>query len=209
MTTTVFQWVVDNAESISINRRAVTSQTMSRDLTIRTVSRGAVIWRFDVKMPDGLSWTTIRSYIEAIDYADRFTPGTFKLNDPGYSSWLSAYRGNSANYTGFYATWVNGNNYITLTTSPTTTSGYKFRAGDFIQLGTAGRVYSVVSDVAYNSNTVYINRPVLDATQTTPTNLQIADNATWNVIATELPSWNIFQRDQVSWSGNFVFYEVM
>ena len=202
--TTAFQYIFDNAESISINRRSVVAQTQSRDGTVRTVSRGGQLWRFDVKLPDGISWQLLRPYIEAIDYADRYTVGTIQLDNPGYVSWLNAYRGNSANYTGFAASWTQGASSITLTTSPTTTSGFKFRAGDIIQLGT-GSVYSVRSDVAFNSNTVNLNRPILDATGSG--NLQVAENVTWSVICTEMPSWTIFARDQVSWSSSFVFYE--
>jgi hypothetical protein len=202
--TTAFQYIFDNAESISINRRSVVAQTQSRDGTVRTVSRGGQLWRFDVKLPDGISWQLLRPYIEAIDYADRYTVGTIQLDNPGYVSWLNAYRGNSANYTGFAASWTQGASSITLTTSPTTTSGFKFRAGDIIQLGT-GSVYSVRSDVAFNSNTVNLNRPILDATGSGA--LQVAENVTWSVICTEMPSWTIFARDQVSWSSSFVFYE--
>jgi hypothetical protein len=202
--TTAFQYVFNNAESIGMNRRAVTAQTISRDNTVRTVSRGGQIWRFDVKLPDGISWTSARPYIEAIDNADRYTIGTVQLNNAGYNSWMIPYRGNSANYTGFAATWTQGATSITLTTSPTTTTGYKFRVGDIIQLGT-GSVYSVSADVAYNSNTVNLNRAILDATGSG--NLAVAQNVTWSVVCTELPTWTIFARDQVSWSGNFVFYE--
>jgi len=205
MTTTAFQYVFDKAESLGFNRRAVTAQTISRDNTVRTVSRGGQIWRFDVKLPDGIRWSDARPYIEAIDYADRYTIGTVKLNNAGYTAWMIPYRGSSVNYTGFVASWTQGASGITLTTSPTTVSGYKFRVGDIIQLGSAGSVYSVVSDVAYNSNTVTLNRAILDATGSG--SLYVAENVTWSVVCTELPTWNIFSRDQVSWSGSFVFYE--
>ena len=171
---------------------------------MRTVSRGGQLWRFDVRLPDGIAWSDARPYIEAIDYADRYTIGTVQLNDAGYTSWMIPYRGNSVNKTGFAATWTQGANSITLTTSPTTSSGYKFRVGDIIQLGT-GSVYSVVADVAFNSNTVSLNRAVLDATGSG--SLFVAENVTWSVVCTEMPTWNIFSRDQVSWSGSFVFYE--
>ena len=203
--TTAFQYVFNNAESIGINRRAVTAQTISRDNTVRTVSRGGKLWRFDVKLPDGIRWSDARPYIEAIDYADRYTIGTVQLNNAGYNSWMIPYRGNSINSTGFVASWTQGATAITLTTSPTTASGYKFRVGDIIQLGSAGSVYSVVADVAFNSNTVTLNRAILDATGSG--SLYVAQNVTWSVVCTELPTWNIFSRDQVSWSGNFVFYE--
>jgi len=207
MTTTAFQVVFDRAESIGIDRRSVTAQTIARDNTIRTVSRGGQVWRFDVKLPDGIAWSELRPYIEAIDYADRYTEGVVQLSNTGYTSWLNKYQGNSANSTGFVGTVTQGSTTLTLTTSPTTSSGYKFRAGDFIQLGTTGRVYSVVSDVAYNSNTVSLNRAVLDTTGSKT--LICGPNVSWTVICSQLPKWNIFARDQVSWDGSFVFYEAM
>lgn len=207
MTTTAFQYIFDNAESISINRRAVTAQTTSRDNTVRTVSRGGQIWRFDVSLPNGIPWQQIRPYIEAIDYADRYTAGTVQINATGQTSWLSKYQGNSVNYTNFIGTVTQGSNVLTLTTSPTTTSGYKFKSGDFIQLGTNGSVYSVVDNVAYNSNTVTLNRPVLDASGSK--NLICGPNVTWTVYCVDMPQWTIFARDQVSWSGAFSFYEAL
>jgi hypothetical protein len=202
--TTAFQYVFDNAESISFNRRAVTAQTISRNNTVRTVSRGGQVWRFDVKLPDGIRWSDAREYIEAIDSADRFTTGTVQINNPGYNTWLLPYRGNS-NPAGIAASWTQGDSSITLT-SGQAPSGLSFGRGDVIQLGT-GRVYSVTADVPVGSNTVPVNRPVIDATGSGT--LKVGPAVTWSVVCTELPQWTIFARDQVSWSGNFVFYEVM
>ena len=206
--TTAFQYVFDNAESISINRRAVTAQTQSRGGLVRTVSRGGQIWRFDVQLPAGPRWSDVRPYIESIDAADRYTPGTVSLSAAGYQDWLPTYQGNSANYTGFSAAWTQGASSCTLTVSPSTASGYKFRRGDIIQLGSAGRVYSVTQDVAYNASTVYVNRPILDATSA-GTAILVADDVTWTVVCVEMPQWTIFARNQVSWSGPFRFAEYM
>lgn len=205
MATTAFQTVIDKAETISINRKAVVSQTISRDQTIRSTSRGGQVWRFDVKMPDGLPWTEIRGAIEAIDSADRYTSGNISLNATGTLSWFMNYQGNSVSTTGFVGSVTQGSNALTLTSSPTTSSGYKFRAGDLIQLGTGGKVYSVVSDVAYNSNAVTLNRPVLDTTGSKT--LVVGPNVVFKVICQQLPDWTIFARNQVSWGGNFIFVE--
>jgi hypothetical protein len=206
--TTAFQWVFDNAESISIDRKAVVAQTTSRDQTIRSVSRGGQVWRFEVKLPDGIRWSDARSYIEAIDYADRYTIGNVQINNPGYNSWLTPYQGDSVNSTGFFANVQQGSTTISLNASPTTTSGLKFQTGDIVQLGTGNRVYSVVANVAYNSNTVTLNRPILDTTNTN-VNILVGPTVTWRVVCAELPSWTIFARDQVSWSGSFKFVEYM
>lgn len=205
MTTTAFQTVIDYAESISIDKRAVVSQTISRGQTVRSTSRGGQVWRFDVKMPDGIRWTDLRQSIEAIEAADRYTNGNISLNTAGTLSWFMNYQGNSVSTSGFVGTVTQGSTSLTLTSSPTTSSGYKFRAGDLIQLGTGGKVYSVVSDVAFNSNAVTLNRPVIDSSGSK--NLVVGPNVVFKVICTDLPNWTIFARNQVSWSGSFKFME--
>lgn len=203
-----FQWIIDNAESISMERKKVVASTTSRNGVVRSVGRGAQPWRFEVKLPDGPRWTDIRSYISQAEALDRLTAANIQLNASGQASWLSKYQGNSANYTGFVATITQNSSTITLTTSPTTSSGYKFRAGDFIQLGSSGKVYTVAADVAYNSNTVTLHRPVIEASASGVA-LNVADNCVWSVTCTQFPTWTIFARDQVSWSGPFVFSEVI
>ena len=202
-----YQWVIDNAETISIERKRVIAQTTSRTGVVRTVNRGPQPWVFDVKMPDGMSWPDVRSYISEIEYSDRSANETIYLNNASYS-WLSKYQGNSVNSTGFYASWTQGASTITLTTSPTTSSGYKFRAGDIIQLGSSGKVYTVANDVLYNSNSVLLHRPILDATAATQ-QLSVGPNCYWTIKCTQFPSWTISPGKLVSWNGNFVFREVI
>lgn len=122
-----FQWVFDNAAEISGNNRNITAQTITRNNTVRAVSRGDAIQRFTVKLPDGMRWSDVATQIAAIDAAGMHTTETISLSNPDYTDWI-----------------ING---------------------DF----TPGQ--------------------------------------TWNVICVQIPEWNIFAKDQVSWSGPFVFYE--
>lgn len=202
-----FQYIINAAESISVNRLKTVASTQSRDGTTRAVSRGGQVWSFEVKLPDGLPWTSWRGKISEIEKLDRVTNGSFYIASSGHS-WISAYQGNSVNSTGFVASIIKGNTSITLTTSPTTSSGYKFKAGDFIQLGASGKVYTVAADVAYNSNTVNLHRPILEDTAS-GVSLRVGINCQFNVICTQFPKWTLFARDQVSWSGPFVFVEAI
>jgi hypothetical protein len=202
-----FQWIIDSADSISIERKQVVASTTSRSGVTRTVSRGGQTWVFEAKVADGIPWTTLRGYISKAEKLDRVTQSTIQINSTGHS-WLTGYQGNSVNSTGFQATWTQGATSITLTTSPTTASGYKFKAGDFIQL-TTGHVYTVSADVAYNSNTVTLHRPILDATVATGTAISVGQNCTWSVVCVQFPKWTIMARDQVSWDGAFIFHEYM
>ncbi|CAB4154578.1 hypothetical protein UFOVP647_12 [uncultured Caudovirales phage] len=201
-----FQWIIDNAESISIERKRVVASTTSRSGVVRAVSRGGQAWKFDVKVPDGLRWTDIRPSISAAENLDRVTAANIQIPNSGLE-YITKYQGNSANSTGFNASFTKNNTTLTLTSSPTTSSGYKFRAGDFIQLGSGGKVYTVAADVAYNSNTVTLHRPILDATNTVT--LLVGNNVTWNVICTQFPTWTIGGYNQVFWNGTFTFSEVL
>ena len=169
--------------------------------------RGPSVWQFEVKLPDGIPWTELResiSYIES--YYNTATESSIRINSSGHS-WLSEYQGGSANYTGFVASITKGSDEITLTTSPSTSAGqWKFRAGDFIQLGTSGTVYTVVDGVTYNSNTVKLHREVLE-NSATGVQLKVGPDVTWPVICTQMPQWTIFARNQVSWNGTFIFTE--
>ena len=202
-----FQWVFNNATSLSIDRNPIIGQSITRNQTVRTVSRGPGIWKFTVQLPNGISWQESRPYISQLEYANKTTITNITINDIG-KLWFYKYQGNSINHTGFIASITTNSNTITLTTSPTTSSGYKFKAGDFIQIGASGKVYTVAADVPYNSNTVTLNRPVFETTAT-GVSLKVAENVSWNVVCTQMPTWTIDQRDQVSWNGPFIFYENM
>ena len=82
-----FQWVFDNAAQISINKRAVVGQSITRNQTVRAVSRGNGLYKFTITLPD-LPWSTAATYINAIDAADRFTKETVTINHSGYNSWI-------------------------------------------------------------------------------------------------------------------------
>lgn len=202
-----FQWIIDNAESISIDRNPIVGQTITRNQTVRSTSRGNGIWKFTVKLPDGLRWTDHRGNISRMEDLGKYSTASISMAATG-QSWIYAYQGNSANSTGFIASITQGSKTITLTTSPTTASGYKFRAGDFIQLGSSGRVYTVAADVAYNSNSVILNRSVIEASAT-GVQLLVGVNCSWNVVCTEIPRFTLVARDVITWSGPFVFFESM
>ena len=207
MAGTHFQYIFDKAESISISKDPVVAQTQSRDQTVKSVKRTDGRWRFEVTLPNGMPWTEVRPYLEGIDLMGMYRSGTVQINNAGYNAWFTAYMGDSANSTGFVASATLANANIILTSSPTTTSGYKFKAGDIIQLGTGGNVYTVTTNVAYNENLVQLNRPVRDSSGSK--DLKVGPNVTWNVICTSKPTWTVFARNQVSWSGPFIFYETL
>lgn len=89
-----YQWVINNAESLAINRQDVVATTQSRDGTPRAVSRGAVKRKIEVQLPAGPRWSDVKDDIQAIEALGRDTvvtitipferfPWYYKDQDPG------------------------------------------------------------------------------------------------------------------------------
>lgn len=199
-----FQWIANKAAAIALERKQVTASTQSRSGIVRTVSRGPAPWRIEITLPDGLPWSEVRNDLAKSETLDKFTSSYIQLNN--YS--LLAYQGDAANPNLYRATITKGSATVTLTTSPSTPSGYKFKAGDLVQLGLSGHVYAVIEDVPYNSNSVTFHRPVLEESASNVA-FYVGQSARFNVICRDFPSWTIGAGNIVTWSGPFVFNEVI
>ena len=195
-----FQWIIDNAESISMDSRSVVSSTIARDGTIRSVTRGGQPWRIEAKLPDGPRWTDYRQLIAAAEALDRNTTASISFNNANLS-WLFGYQGN---WTGaLTGTWTAGDDNFYVTGG--SGSGYVFRAGDFVKLGTTGYVYKIKQDLATGGPTYpKVHRPIIESGSGT---VIVGANVSMTVRCVEFPRWTIFARDQVAWNGPFVFVE--
>lgn len=74
-----FQWIVNNAESISIDRLKMVGTTTARDGTTRAVSRGTLPKTFEIKVPDGIRWSDLRTDIAAAEALDRISTATITI----------------------------------------------------------------------------------------------------------------------------------
>ena len=199
--TTQFQWIIDNCSDLQINKRAVVAQTVSRDQTIRGVSRGGNVWRFVVTPSPGIWWNVCRGNIEAMDKADRHSVTQINFATSGHE-FIYGYQGNVVGTQSM--TYTQGSDTITVS-GGAIGSGYRFKAGDLIQPTGSARVYAVVNDVPYNSTSVLLNRPILDASGTA--NAIVGKDCTWSVVCTQYPEYKIVAPGRVEWSSTFTFME--
>ena len=205
--TTAYQEVLDRATTISINKRKSVAQTVARNGTVRSTSLGSGGWQFEVQLPSGPKWSEYRPLVEKMEALDKVTTATIQINASG-QSYIVGYQGDFAAPNTVQVTYSSGNT-LTISSNPEVlTSGeYKFKAGDVIKLGTTGHVYSVTDDVAHDSNTITVHRPVLEAAGTYT--LNTGTSVSWDVVCVNFPSWTIFGYDQISWSGPFIFAEAL
>jgi hypothetical protein len=200
-----FQWIINTAQDIQISKRAVVAQTITRNQTVRAVSRGGRVWRFSVTPAAGHRWQdpNVRNYIEQIDRADRFTPTNINFAGAGLS-YLFGYQGGQTSTSGWSAAATQGSDIISVS-GGSLTSGFRYKSGDILQFQGSTKVYSVVIDVPFNSSTVRLNRPVLEATGNYT--LVTGTNCTWRVLCQVIPDYRITQTGIIEWSGPFEFIE--
>jgi hypothetical protein len=82
-----FQWIIDRAETLSINRKKMVASTTARSGQVRAVSRGTQPKRFEVKVPDGIPWTELRTLIAGAETLDRFTAATITIPYTKFPWW--------------------------------------------------------------------------------------------------------------------------
>ena len=98
-----FQWIIDRAETLSINRKKMVAQTTARDGQVRAVSRGTVPDVITVQLPDGIPWTELKTNIEAAEALDRISTASITISyakfpwfynnvDPGGSAYTKTVR---------------------------------------------------------------------------------------------------------------------
>ncbi len=79
-----FQWIIDGAETLSINRLDVVAQTQTRDGQIKAVPRGTAPTIITVKFPDGQKWSDLKSDIEGAEQLGRAYSSTIYITYSKY-----------------------------------------------------------------------------------------------------------------------------
>lgn len=197
-----YQFVFDNAETISVNRSQQVAQTQSRSGVIKSTSLGYRPWEFTVRLPDGPRYSVYRGLISEMANFDRTVADTVSITQ----SYISGYQGDLSSTTGITASVTQGEKYFDITNIGST-SGNRFLPGDLVQLGTTGSVYEIIETVGNTEDRVTVHRPIIDSTGSYT--LRVGTDVEFTVICAQMPSFTIFGYDQVSWSGEFVFVEVL
>jgi hypothetical protein len=196
-----FQFFIDRAQNISWNQGPVVSSTIARSGLTRSVSRGNAVWRFEVTVPDGLRYSDCRRALTQVERFDSYTDINIDFDNIAY---LFKYQGNLTGAQNITVQTVDSN--IVFHESPMI-STEKFKRGDLIKFN--GYVYMVMEDVLGNASSVTLHRPIVKATASTTYAMTYGSAVTFKVRAIEIPTYTLFGYDQISWSGPFVFYEVI
>lgn len=195
-----FQFIIDNASSITIDTRATVASTVTRSGVTRSTVRNHQPWVITVEFPTGPRWVDYRRLIAEAERFDRHTVDTINFGASDLD-WMFFYQGDG-NISTQLCDYTAGFDTVNITGgSPT---AYRARAGDFVQLG--NYVYKVVDDTAVPSTQVKLHRPVIESGSGT---VKWGQNCEFRVKCVEFPNPVIFARNQVGFEGAFRFVEVI
>ena len=213
-----FQTIINGATSITINRRKITSSTVSRSGILKTAERLPSVYGFTVSMNNGLKYSTNRALVEELDRLDTTVEEEINIGTSNTGlAYITQYQGNltPTQIGQITVTSASGNEIVLNTTSVTgSPTGDIFKKGDYIQLDTNYRYpYTVTSDVAFSGSsvTVPIHRGFLDQSGYTVSGkgINVGSDVTWRVKALVNPTYGIAPHDFLVFDDDFVFYEVI
>lgn len=211
------QSIINDAESIEINRRRVVGIQYTRNEIARTselTTRNP--WRLTIKNSSLKNYNEVRSQLEEIDRLDRNQPEVISFSNNPNLAYMFAYQGDvytTSSFTSVTVQSFTGTNLI-LTNLPALASNeYIFKKGDFIQVDSYPYPFTSRTDVLRGTgNTVSIttHRPNFIGTATHNHHILVGNDVQFNVFCPNMPSYTLVAGGYgslVSWNGDFQLYE--
>lgn len=213
------QTIIDNATFITIKRKKLASQSVSRSGRVLTAQvASAEPYRFIIGMHEGLKYSTSRGLVESLDSLDVTVESTIDIGGTNTGlNYITQYNGDMTP-TQVGQLYVNGtpsgNNIVITTSGVIGTPANAFKKGDYIQLGSGYRYpYTVTADVAWNATTVTVplHRPFIpqDSYSASGKPILVGADVEWNVKIVKKLNYSILPYDRLSFEGNFELVEII
>lgn len=212
------QYIIDNAEEISLDRRKISGQTLTRSGQVRISSLASKVpWRITVKPGSGMNIRTHRAELESITAADRIQIQTINIGSTNTGlSYLTNYLGNASVSQRNAATFVSANILDATLEFPGVSPGVTlFQPGDLISLDSPYKYpYTVTAQVvkgATDQVVVPLSRPFINQSgyTTSGAGLRFGSAVTWNVVVANRPTFTITPGGWIVWNGDFELVEVI
>ena len=218
------QDVINKANFLTIDKRKVTAESISRSGHYKTAQRSPSLYSFTIGAPQGLKYSTNRDLLEDLDSMDRIVEANVDIGANNTSiAYITEYQGDAnatIRTTKHEITGFNGNVfYITSDSWPA--SDYLFKKGDYLQptgnTNTYRYPYQVTSDVPNNSAaniSVPVHRPILSQTGVTIAsgskgNFRVGSDVRFHVKAIKMPTYSVVPHDLIEFSADFELIEVI
>jgi hypothetical protein len=209
------QTIVDNATYVTIYRKKIAGQSISRSgrlLTSEVVS--AVPYQFTVGMHGGLQYSTNRGLTEDLNALDVTEESSIDIGTTNTGlDYITAYLGDitAVELAKITVTSASGTSLV-LNTTAASGLGNAFKKGDYIQLASSYRYpYQVTADVAFATSTITVplSRPFIpqDSYTVSGKGIVVGSAVTWKVKLVQKPRYSVVPGDVLQFDTNFEFVE--
>jgi hypothetical protein len=193
------QTIIDNCDSISINRRKVVGVQYTRSEIVRTSETPTRnIWKFSVNQNNGLIYNQNRALLEQLDLLDRVNPQTVSFSNNPNMNWMFSYQGvlTAGQIASITVSSFSGNQLILNMPLGIGATQVIFEPNDFIQVTgfafpfTAIQRYTGANIVA-GKLTVTTHRPNFITNQVTNLPIVVGSDVQFKLLCTNMPTYKL------------------
>lgn len=191
------QTIIDNCDSIEIDRRKVVGIQITRNEVARTSETPTFQpWRMKLTMPSRFRYNQVRSLLEALDTLDRNTPEVVTFGNVPCLSWIFKYQGalTSGQLSGILVDTFNGNT-LRLDNLPSVSSGtVMFEPNDLIQIGNYPYPFTSTTRVLRGTLgyvDVITNRPNILTGNVSNETITVGNECEFNMFCPNMPVYKL------------------
>jgi hypothetical protein len=191
------QTIINNASSLTIDRRKVVGIQITRNEIPRTsLTPTKQPWRFKVSMPSSLRYYNNRNLLEVLDTIDRYTPQTITFSNNACLSWIFRYQGamSSGQISAITVSSFTGNQLVLGNLPSVGSSTVLFEPNDLIQIGAYTYPFTSTTQIlrgGASTVTVTTNRPNIITGSVAGAGLTVGNACTFNMFCPNMPTYRL------------------
>lgn len=201
------QTIIDNCDSIEIDRRKVVGIQITRNEVARTSETPTFQpWRIKLTMPSRFKYNQVRSLLEALDTLDRNTPEIVTFGNVACLSWIFKYQGtmtqtalNNITVTSFV-----GNQLVLGNLPVLPSTRVLFEPNDLIQIGNNPYPFTSTTQVTRGTGatvTVTTNRPNILTSAVAGDGITVGNSCEFNMFCPNMPIYKLMPGGYMQQNG--------
>lgn len=213
------QTLLDKATRITIDKRRPSASTISRGQHLKTQSRGATVYKFNVGLHPALKYEDYRGFLEDYDATGRTTEEEVALSNVSGGAWIMDYQGGlvASDQLALVAHQTSGNSNLVINVAATSfavSTTEVVQKGDFIQVSGSRYPYQATETVTRGTGdliTVPLNRPIVTEAgfEIDGQGIDLGGNCTFRVKMIQQPTYSIVPGRYIEWDGDMQLMEVI
>jgi len=200
------QTIIDNCQSIEIDRRKVVGVEITRNEVPRTsVTPTYQPWRFALNMPSSLKYNEARSLLEALDTLDRSVPQVVTFGNNSCLSWIFRYQGamTPAQIANITVQSFTGNQLVLTNLPAVPATRVLFAPNDLIQIGNKTFPFTAQTQVVRGTDatvTITTHRPNILTGSIAGDSITVGNQCQFYMFSPNMPTYSLipggFERDR-------------